>query len=231
MEQAEVKKQIKHLSEFLHEKRCERIREIARQRTRHFSIIVENLYQTHNISAILRTAECLGIQDVHVIENNFQYEISRQVTLGAHKWLSIHRYREWEDNTVQCIKNIKKQGYKVIATLPHQSDCMLDDTPIDEKTAFIFGTEQEGLTQKAIVMADGFLKIPMYGFTESYNVSISVALTMMNVVERLRKSEIDWRLPKEEQLELELLWMKKSVKDADQIIERYNNDALLNDAL
>ena len=213
---------IDYLRHFATEERYHRIREVAGNRTRHFSIVVENLYQSHNISAILRTAECLGIQDVHIIENNFQYEISQQVSLGSHKWLSIYQHNEQEDNTIGCLEAVKKQGYKIVATLPHEKDCLLDEIPIDEKTAFVFGTELDGLTQAAIAMADGFVKIPMYGFTESYNVSVSVALTMMNVCGRLRKSAVNWRLSEEERLELELLWLKKSIKDADRIVERYN---------
>jgi len=222
MSPAEKREIINYLRNFSSEERYNRMQEIANQRTRHFSIVVENLYQSHNISAILRTAECLGIQNVYIIENNFQYEISPQVALGAHKWLSIHRYNKQENNTIQCLKAVKKQGYKIVATLPHKNDCLLDEISINEKTAFVFGTELDGLTQEAIAMADGFVKIPMYGFTESYNVSTSVALTMMNVSERLRKSELNWKLSEEELTDLELQWLKKSIKDADRIIERYH---------
>ena len=225
MNQAEKEELIDYLHHFLSEERYNRIREIANQRTQHFSIVIENLYQSHNISAILRTAECLGIQNVYIIENNFQYEISPQVSLGAHKWLSIHQYNEQENNTIECMKAVKKQGYKIIATLPHENDCLLDEVSINEKTAFVFGTELDGLTQEAISMADGFVKIPMYGFTESYNVSTSVALTMMNVCERLRKSDINWRLSEEELTDLKFQWIKKSIKDVDRIIERYNHSS------
>ena len=221
MNLTEKKELIDYLRHFLSKERYNRIKAIASQRTRYFSIVVENLYQSHNISAILRTAECLGVQDVHIIENNFQYEISPQVSLGAHKWLSIRQYNEQESNTIACLKEVKKQGYKIVATLPHEKDCLLDEIAINEKTAFVFGTELDGLTQEAIAMADGFVKIPLYGFTESYNVSTSVALTMMHVCERLRKSGTDWRLSEEERTDLELQWMKKSIKDVERIIERY----------
>ena len=212
---------IQHLKEFVTEERYMRICEIIEQRTRHFSIVVENLYQSHNMSAILRTAECLGIQDVHIIENNFEYEISKQVSLGAQKWLSIHRYNTVNNNTIECLRAVKSEGYKIIATLPHENDCMLEDIPIDEKTAFLFGTELDGLTQEAIDMADGFVKIPMYGFTESYNVSVSVALTMADVNERLRKSTLNWQLSDDEKTALKLDWLKKSIKDSERILKRF----------
>ena len=223
MKQTNKREIIDYLRNFISEERYKRIQEIASQRTRHVSIVVENLYQSHNMSAILRTAECLGIQDVYSIENDFQYQISQQVSLGAHKWLSIYQYNEQKNNTLQCLNAIKNQGYKIIATLPHQNDCLLDEIPINEKTAFVFGTELDGLTQEAISMADSFVKIPMYGFTKSYNVSVSVALTMMNVCERLRKSEINWKLSEDERIDLELQWVKKTIKDVDRIVERFNS--------
>ena len=150
MKQTEKQELIEYLCHFISEERYKRICEIAGKRTQHFSIVVENLYQSHNMSAILRTAECLGIQEVHLIENNFQYEICPQVALGANKWLSIHQYNQLENNTLQCLEAVKKQGYKIVATLPHENDCLLDDISIDEKTAFVFGTELNGLTQEAI---------------------------------------------------------------------------------
>jgi len=222
MNRAEKVQLIDYLRHFMSEERYGRILETACRRTRHFSVVVENLYQSHNMSAILRTAECLGIQDVYMIENNFQYEISPQVAMGANKWLSIYQYNKLKNNTIQCLEAVKKRGYKIIATLPNKNDCLLDEISIDDKTAFVFGTELDGLTQEAISMADGFVKIPMYGFTESYNVSVSVALTMMNVCERLRKSSINWRLSEVEHTDLVLQWMKTSIKDVERIIDRFH---------
>ena len=212
---------INYLKEFTTEERYNRICEIIEKRTRHFTIIVENLYQSHNVSAILRTAECLGIQDVHIIENNFEYEISKQVSLGSQKWLSIYRYNQQMNNTITCLRAVKEKKYKIIAALPHTNDCMLEDIPIDEKTAFLFGTELDGLTQEAIAMADGFVKIPMYGFTESYNVSVSAAIAMSNMNERLRKSALNWSLSESEKSDLQLDWLKKSIKDSDRIVKRF----------
>ena len=221
--QTDKQKIIEYLKEFVSEERYNRIQDIARKRTRHFSIVVENLFQTHNMSAILRTAECLGVQDVHIIEHDFEYEISSQVALGSQKWLSIYRYNNLENNTISCLQSLKEKGYKIIATLPCEENYLLDDISIETKSAFLFGTELNGLTQEAIAMADEFVKIPMYGFTESYNVSVSVGLTMMNVNERLRKSLINWALSDDEVLDLELDWLKKSIKDSDNILKRFQN--------
>jgi len=225
--QTDKQKIIEYLKEFVSEERYSRIQDIARKRTRHFSIVVENLFQSHNMSAILRTAECLGIQDVHIIEYDFEYEISKQVSLGSQKWLSLYRYNELENNTISCLRSLKEKGYKIAATLPCEKQHLLDDVPIDAKTAFLFGTELNGLTQEAIAMADEFVKIPLYGFTESYNVSVSVGLTMMNVNERLRKSLIDWSLSSEEVQDLQIAWLKESIKDADNILKRFHNNEII----
>ena len=218
--QIEKQKLIDYLKEFVTTERYSRIEDIAKKRTRHITVVVENLFQSHNMSAILRTAECLGIQDVHIIEQNFEYEISSQVALGAQKWLSIYRYNNAVNNTVSCLKDLKEKGYKIIATMPAENQSLLNDISLEAKSAFLFGTELTGLTQDAVNMADEFVKIPMYGFTESYNVSVSVALTMMNVNERLRKSSLNWSLSDEEILDLELEWLKKSIKDSERIVEK-----------
>jgi len=225
--QTDKQKKIEYLKQFATEERYNRIHEVARMRTRHFTVVVENLFQSHNVSAILRTAECLGLQDVHIIEHNFEYEISKQVSLGSQKWLSIYRYKNGKNNTISCLKSLKKKGYKIVATLPHENHHLLDDIAIEPKTAFVFGTELNGLTQDAVQFADEFVKIPLYGFTESYNVSVSVGLTMMNVNERLRKSSINWSLSPEELLELELDWLKKSIRGADRILQKIHNNEII----
>ncbi len=213
---------IASLKEYISEERFKKIEMISANRTNHVTIAVENLYQSHNMSAVLRTAECLGIQNVHIIENSFQYQINKEVSMGSDKWLTIHRYNGKPDNTQACLQHLKQQGYKLVATMPSEKDTMIDDIDISMPTAFVFGTELLGLSQEAITMADEFVKIPMYGFTESYNISVSVALTMMNVCQRLRKSDINWRLSDNEIMALRLEWVKKSIKDVDGILKRYS---------
>jgi tRNA (guanosine-2'-O-)-methyltransferase len=221
--QIDKQKIIDYLKEFTTPERYNRIQDIVQKRTRYVTVVIENLFQSHNISAILRTVEGMGIQDVHIIENSFEYEISNQVALGAQKWLSIYHYNHLSNNTVSCLQAIKEKGYKIVATLPQEDNYLLEDVPLDGKTAFLFGTELSGLTPEALALADQFVKIPMYGFTESYNVSVSVALTLMNVNERLRRSPFNWALSPEEIIDLELDWLKKSVKDSESILNRYND--------
>ena len=220
----EVEQQIAYLKDYISPNRYERIVEVSEHRTNYLTVVVENLYQSHNMSAVLRTAECLGIQNVHIIENKFKYQLSKEVSMGADKWLDLHRYNAKEDNTEDCINKVKSLGYKVVATMPAEKDSMLNEVDISTPTAFLFGTELLGLSPKAIALADEFVKIPMYGFTESYNISVSMALTMMNVTERMRHSDINWRLPKDELSALQLEWIKKSLKVPEGILSRYESE-------
>ncbi|WP_421774821.1 TrmH family RNA methyltransferase [Gracilimonas sp.] len=207
-----------HLKDFATEARWEKIEEVVQQRTRHICVVVEDIYQPHNASAVLRSCDGFGIQDVHIIENSNTFDASTQVTIGADQWLTLHRYREKNiDNTELCFNRLKEQGFKVIATSPHENDTNLNDLPLDQKTALVFGTELDGISERAKEMADGFVKIPMAGFSESFNISVSAAVCLYNVTRRLRASDINWKLSDEELQELKHQWLKKSIKAGEQI--------------
>lgn len=212
---------IDYLKKFMSPERVEKVDRIIGDRTRHVTILLENLYQSQNASAVLRSAECLGIQDIHVVENNNQFEVHPDIALGSSKWLTIHQYNQEENNTLTAIQNLKKQGYRVLATMPNQNDCMIEDVDLSVPTAFMFGTELTGLSEEAIALADGYVKIPMYGFTESFNISVSAAILMNTVAKRLRESDIPWQLSPVQKDEIMLDWCKKSLKTPDMIIKRF----------
>lgn len=191
---------------------------IILDRTKHITIALENLFQPHNAAAVLRSCDCFGIQDVHIIENENKYEPNKEIDMGSSKWLDLHKYNELEQNTVAAITDLKSKGYQVIATTPHTNDCTIEELDITKPTALLFGTESTGLTQTAMDHADGFVRLPMYGFTESYNISVSVALALFNLTERMRADEsIDWQLPAEDQLRIKLDWVKKVVKHSEKV--------------
>lgn len=213
---------IEYLKKFTTESRWQKIVEVAEQRTRHITVVVEDIYQPHNASAVLRSCDGFGIQDVHIIENENQFEASTQVTIGADRWLSLHRYNEPEtDNTAACFNALKSKGYKVIATTPHEQDSNLHDLPVDEKFALVFGSELDGISEEAKSMADGFLKIPMSGFSESFNISVSAAVCLHNLTLRLRESKVDWKLKQDEIDLLKVEWLKKSIKAGEQLEKSY----------
>lgn len=213
------RKIIEYLSKLMTEERWNGFKRVIEGRTRHVTVVLEDLYQPHNASAVLRSCDCFGVQDVHIIENTHEFQVSPDVALGSSKWLSMHRYNRIEHNTLNAYNALRDAGYMIVATSPHADDCMIDELPIDKKLALVFGTEKEGLSKVAMENADCFAKIPMYGFTESFNISVSAALSLFSVTERVRKSNIDWHLTEEESVDIMFKWVKESVRDSDKIIK------------
>jgi tRNA (guanosine-2'-O-)-methyltransferase len=212
---------IAYLSEFLLPERHERLREVLNLRTRHLTVVLEDLFQTQNISAVLRTCECYGVQDVYVMEGNNEFRIHNAIAMGADKWLTLHNFPYSPTNKADCIRQLKQQGYKVVATLPAENSYFTDQLPVEEKTAFLFGTELLGLSEEVVALADYSVKIPMYGFTESFNISNSVAILVSHFVEKVRKSSVNWELAEAEKEELLFEWLQKSMKKPHLIIENY----------
>lgn len=189
--------------------KVEMFNRIAAQRTKHLTIALENIYQEHNASAVLRSCDCFGLQEMHVIEKGFQYSVQRDIALGAGRWVDLFNYNLGENPTDDCLLNLKNSGYKIVATTPHTNSFTIHDIPIDQPLAFFFGTERRGLSEEVINRADYHLKIPMYGFTESFNISVSVALVLQVIRDRLEKSNYIWKLSKEEQIALKIKWCRK----------------------
>ncbi len=208
------------LQRFLSPERIQKFDAVLDNRTRHFTVAVENLFQSHNASAVMRNCDCFGVQDLHVIANHNQYELSKDVAMGAEKWVDMHSNYEKENNTQDCIDEVKSQGFQIVATTPHTNDVFLPEFDISKKSAFFFGTERDGLSDRVLDQADAFVRIPMYGFTESYNISVSAALVLHDVVTRLKKSEVDWRLSEEEILDKKVDWAVKSIKSGPQILKQ-----------
>lgn len=200
------------LSPYLTDNRKQLFEEVLQFRTRHITVVLEDIYQPQNASAVLRSADLTGIQDVHIIENRNEYQVNPKVAMGSSKWLNLIKYNTGENNTQDAFRALRKQGYRIIATTPHMDDQTPYSLPLEGKMAFVFGTELEGLSELAIAEADEYIKIPMYGFTESYNISVSAALLLFTTTERLRKSDISWQLTEDERLDVLLEWTRRSIK-------------------
>jgi tRNA (guanosine-2'-O-)-methyltransferase len=205
------------LENILTDNRKENFLRVLKTRTKHFTIAVEDVFQMHNASAVMRSCEVFGIQELHVIEERYGKRIDKEIAMGAQKWVDISTY----DSVTNCIDNLKNKGYQIIATTPHEDDCLLEDFDISKPSALFFGTERDGLSEEILRRADGFLKIPMVGFTESLNISVSAAIIIQNLTNRLRNSDVAWQLTEGEILEKRLDWAKKSIKDIKRIEARY----------
>ncbi len=214
------RKLLDHLLGFASDNKNNLFEKIIQYRTRYITVVLEDIYQSHNASAVLRTCDCFGIQDVHIIENNNKFEINPDVALGSTKWLNLFKYNNGETNTLHAFRRLKTQGYRIVATTPYKNDCNLEELSLDSKIALVFGTELNGLSEEAIKYADEFVKIPMYGFTESFNISVSAAIILHYLTEKLRASDQHWKLNEEEIIDVKLNWVKNVVKSSDMIEKR-----------
>ena len=210
---------LEYLEGYLTENRKSRFHDVLSERTRHFTVAIEDVYQLHNTSAVIRSCDVFGIQEVHIVEEINSKRIDREIAMGAQKWVDLQRY----NNVSACLDNLKEQDYQIVATTPHANDCLLQEFDISKKSCFFFGRETEGLSQAVLDQADCYLKIPMYGFTESLNISVSAAIILQDVTTRLKQSSINWSLSHEEQLEKRLDWIKKTIKSYDEIVKRFYN--------
>ncbi|MCF8309211.1 MAG: RNA methyltransferase [Bacteroidales bacterium] len=217
----EEKQQLfEYLAGFITSNKLNQFENVLEYRTRYVTAGIENIYQPQNASAVLRTCDLFGVQDVHIVENNNEYRVNPQVALGASKWLNMYYYNEGDFNTPALYDALRSQNYRVVATTPHRHDYSLDEFPLEPgPVALMFGTEMEGLSDWAIENADEFVRIPMYGFTESFNISVSAALIIRELTERVRRSDIQWQLPEEKKMDIRLEWARRVIKRSD-LLER-----------
>jgi tRNA (guanosine-2'-O-)-methyltransferase len=212
---------ITYLSQFVTPDRLAKIQTLVALRTRYITVALEDVHQSHNASAIVRSCEAFGLQDIHCVTGKNKFDVKNTVASGASKWLTLQEHKTSQD----CIASLKQAGYKIVATSPHATKT-LEAINLDQKIALLFGTEQEGLTQQTIDQADELIKIPMSGFTESFNVSVSVALCVYSLSTRLRASDVVWQLNQQEQEILLLEWLKKSIERSDLLEKRFLDSSI-----
>ena len=210
-----------YLEGFVTEKRKNTFKNILLNRTRHFTVVLEDIFQQHNSSAVIRSCDVFGIQDIHIIENKYHSKVSRHVAKGSQKWLNLINYKEDKNNTKDCLTRLKNEGYQIIATSPHNNTCTLHDLDISKKSAFIFGVEKSGVSEEVLINSDEILTIPMVGFTESLNISVAAAIILENLTNKLRNSNYPWRLSEKEQEILYANWLEKSINNVDEIKNRF----------
>lgn len=202
-----------HLAGFLTGHRKELLQRLILERTRHLTVVVEDICHAHNASACLRSCDCFGIQDFHVIENRNRFDVAVDIARGATQWLTMHRHNGTEsqpDSTRACIEQLRADGYQIVVTSPHDANCELETYDISKPAALLFGNEKEGVSPTAMQLATHIMQIPMYGFTESFNISVAVAVCLHHLVWRMRQLDFDWRLDPAEREELLHEWVRIS---------------------
>lgn len=211
-----------YLDGFVSERRKGRLVEVLEERTNHLTVVLEDVYQSHNFSAVLRSADIFGIQNIHFIENRNKYKISEDVSMGSTQWLTLNRYQKFENNTRECITQLKNKGYRIVATSLNERSVTLDQLKVDKPIALIFGTELTGISEDVQDMADEFVYLPMFGFTESFNISVCAALCMHELSTKIRSQVPDYKLTDAERKEIYLEWLKVSVKKHELMIKEFD---------
>ncbi len=211
-----------YLEGFVSERRKGRLLEVLEERTNHLTVVLEDVYQSHNFSAVLRSADIFGIQNIHFIENRNKYKISEDVSMGSTQWLTLNRYQKFENNTKECLTQLKNKGYRIVATSLNERSVTLNQLKVDKPIALIFGTELTGISEEVTNMADEFVYLPMFGFTESFNISVCAALCMHEISTKIRNEVKDYHLTDAEKKEIYLEWLKVSVKKHELMIKEFD---------
>ncbi|MBK9399482.1 MAG: RNA methyltransferase [Bacteroidetes bacterium] len=216
---------LSYLQGFLLDERKQRFEEVLEKRTRHLTCVLENIVDPHNANAVMRSCECFGIQDVHIIENGAKFKPAKKVLQGAHKWLTVHRYNGSLNNTKQCMDLLHEKGYKIVATSPKDGHPSIHNIDLSVPIAVVMGQENIGISEIVKQEADAFVRIPMHGFTESLNISVAGAILLQELSHRIRKTTgINWSLSETEKNDLRAVWTLKNLYRNELLIERFYQD-------
>ncbi|MDP5043844.1 MAG: RNA methyltransferase [Leeuwenhoekiella sp.] len=211
---------LEYLESFLTPRRQELFKEVLEQRTRFLTVAIEDVGHLHNTSAVMRSCDAFGVQDVHVIEELKGKRIDREIAMGAQKWTSVYRY----DSTKEALSSLKNKGYKIVATTPHHTAHKLEDFKLDQPTVLFFGSEKDGLTDTVIDAADEYIYIPTFGFTQSLNISVCAEILLQELTQRLRNSDLDWALKPSDIIQIKQLWLARNLKNYDELVKRYSSE-------
>lgn len=212
-----------YMNTFMRDERRDKLNHVLDNRTTHFCVAMEDLFYERNSGAIIRTADGYGIQNIHVIEprDSFKSKVTNIISKGAEKWVTKTQHDDIKNGAKMCIDELRSQGYQIVATSPHKDGHTIHDFDISKKSAFFLGAEKTGISDIVMEEADDYIAMPIYGFTESYNVSVANGILLHELINRLRKSDVDWHLSEEERNDLFLDWTMKSINSSDMIADKF----------
>lgn len=223
MSYKEKQKIFDYLLEFVTDNKKTKLDEISSNRTNHLTVILEDIKENKDASAVIRSCECFGINNVNVIESNKKYKINHDVSMGSFKWLTINRFK----TNKECIDHLRLNNYRIVSTSPDRKNKSIYDLDLTQKTALFFGSEETGLTDYILDNSDEIVTIPMYSHVESFNLSASAAITLYTLVNSLRNSDINWRFSEEELLDLKLSWIRRILKSHELLEKVFYQKQLL----
>ena len=210
---------------FLTDERINTLKNAITRRTRFITVVLDDIYHAHNISAVVRSAEAFGIQDIHVLQVENPFRPNRGVTKGAQQWVTFHRHSSIKG----CVKTLKEKGYILMGADPpskgHPS-IPLDGIEPEQPVALVFGREKEGLHEELRNACDRLFHIPMTGLTESFNISVTVGISLYVLRKKLDNIDRDiWELSLEEKAALLDDWSVKSVRRGKDILKEIQSRA------
>lgn len=205
------------------EERLQRMLSVLDFRTRYLSVVIEDIFQPHNISAVTRSCDCFGIQDIHVLQGKNKYTVNKDISIGSSKWISTHLYEKSELTTPELYSKMRSKGYSIVATTPHKEGKYLNNISLEKPVAIVMGSEARGLSKEALEHADEVVSIPMYGFSESFNISVAAAIILQVLRDRIVNENRNWQLTENEKDEILLEWIKTSVKDSKGLLEAFHS--------
>jgi tRNA (guanosine-2'-O-)-methyltransferase len=211
---------IHYLKDSVTEARFRRMQQVLEKRTRHLCVVLEDLYQAHNASAVMRTCDCLGIQDIHFLEEKNSMKVNDEIAMGSEKWLSVYHHNGEQNVKENLYHFLKNKNYSIVVTTPHQKSYYPENIPLDKPMALIFGTEKEGVSEFWMSRADAFLQIPMFGFTESFNISVSAAIILYTLVRR-KEFQAHVGLSESERKNILLKWLISSIREGEEMAKNF----------
>lgn len=212
---------ILQLKEFISQERFEKLESRLNLRTRYMVLGLEDIFYPHNASATIRSAEAFGIQEIHAVQSLCHFSPSRHIVRGTDQWVDINRW----NSTPELVQKLKNDGYRIVITAPREGGSTLENFDVTAgKFALFMGTEKTGISDWLFKQADDAIYIPMVGFAESLNISVSAAIITQKLTSDIRKMDPTvWQLEEQDKQNLLLKWVKASIKDVDNIIKYLEN--------
>jgi tRNA (guanosine-2'-O-)-methyltransferase len=204
------------LSPMVLDARRERLEQALARRTRDVTVVIENIANEHNAAAVLRSAEAFGCFEVHIVESESSFQVSRNVASGAHKWLHLSRHA----STAGTYEELRSRGYEIWASVVRGDSVPIYEVPADRKVALVFGNEHRGLSEEAIESADGRFMVPMTGMVESLNISVAAATSCWDVMSRRRTEGAPMGLDPEDRRCVLAAWLARSARGARALLAR-----------
>ncbi len=209
------------LDGYVNADRQEKIRRVVERRSYTVVPVLEGVHDRGNISAVMRSAEALGYQALHLIENQKMYKKANRVTQGADKWLDIVRWK----TTRECLDELRGKGYRIVVTHVSETSKSIDEVLFTEPTAVFFGNEMDGASDELIDAADDCVIVPMQGFSQSFNISVAAALTLYHIYhERTRELGRHADLNELEKECLVAFYFMRTVNHSEDILRRSRVD-------